>query len=996
MQILEHVSLSTAKVQQQYRRVRDALASGDFGAAQVKKLQNAPFYRAKLGDAHRLLFKLGTYQGERVILILEVLLNHDYQGSRFLRGATISDDDFVPVNLEGPQQGEEQLRYINPASTTFHLIDKPVSFNPEQEDVYLASLPLILIGSAGSGKTVLTLEKLRLLTGRVLYLSLSRFLVENARRLYSLATPDEQSNVEFLSFNELLGMIAIPSGREIRFSHFAAWCARQSWWAKQNSRKIFEEFRGVLAGSTSADGGPLGIDDYQQLGIKQSIFLADDRAQVFELFRRYRAWLPQTGLYDSTLLAHHYLPRATPTFDCIVVDEVQDFTVPQLSLILRMGKNSHQFILCGDSNQIVHPNFFSWSRVKSFFFARDDDVGPRIIRVLRTNFRNAQNITTAANTLLSLKQRRFGSIDKESNFLVESVADERGFIAVVELRSAGVSKLNEASRLSTQYAVIVLDDTDKERARQVFDTPLIFSVHEAKGLEYPHVILYGFVASAPKEYRALVGDMTPDDLSGDISFARARDKSDKSLEIYKFYVNALYVGITRALTKVFVVDEVCSYEEKAESRSRCRYSLWELLQIPVASSDLSLNADSSTAEEWSKEARRLELQGKLEQAQEIRDKILQTQKVPWQVPTRDSIDAMCGEAVGYDRDLNKRRMIELFEIAEGQGMTPIQDFVNSRENAPTKSWLRARDLMIEKHYSHYTARDPRHVLANITKFGIDYQNEFGETPLMIASRLFKRDLVKKLLEEGANPQLCTYGGLTPARGLLRELMLRQQTISRRQAEDALDIWRLIAEPLLLSVSGRLIKLLPHQGEYTLFEAIASMLVGKFWQTKLIGLAYGIESRLLFQDYASLHLSLLPEYRARRDYVNALLAKNEIEREGSTNKLLFMRLRRGSYILNPLIKTYQPIHAENGSNGASSDSADAGAAEDENWRPIYDVLGAHFMYSHQSALRYPRTFETVLGRHADAARERLSLRPDISPPSQNQAVGPAFQTIYPPA
>ena len=25
-------------------------------------------------------------------------------------------------------------------------------------------------------------------------------------------------------------------------------------------------------------------------------------------------------------------------------------------------------MLCGDSNQIVHPNFFSWSAVKSLFF----------------------------------------------------------------------------------------------------------------------------------------------------------------------------------------------------------------------------------------------------------------------------------------------------------------------------------------------------------------------------------------------------------------------------------------------------------------------------------------------------------------------------------------------------------------------------------------------------------------------------------------------------
>ena len=40
----------------------------------------------------------------------------------------------------------------------------------------------------------------------------------------------------------------------------------------------------------------------------------------------------------------------------------------------------------------------------------------------------------------------------------------------------------------------------------------------------------------------------------DLRYARAREKSDKSLEIYKFYINALYVAITRAVENLYLIE----------------------------------------------------------------------------------------------------------------------------------------------------------------------------------------------------------------------------------------------------------------------------------------------------------------------------------------------------------------------------------------------------------------------------------------------------------
>lgn len=65
MRILEYSDLDTARVKGTYRKVAEAIARGDFRAAQVKKLTNlthGKFYRARLGDADRLLFTLVRHE----------------------------------------------------------------------------------------------------------------------------------------------------------------------------------------------------------------------------------------------------------------------------------------------------------------------------------------------------------------------------------------------------------------------------------------------------------------------------------------------------------------------------------------------------------------------------------------------------------------------------------------------------------------------------------------------------------------------------------------------------------------------------------------------------------------------------------------------------------------------------------------------------------------------------------------------------------------------
>lgn len=484
MKIIEYDDLDTSKVKRQYGKLIGFLEKDDLYSAEVKKLSEQDLFRAKLDDTNRLLFKIMTYGGERYALILEVVLNHEYDKSKFLRGVRI-DEAKIPI-VESAAVGCEKLpvlSYINPSLIRFHVLDKVISFDPDQQESFQHPTPLIIIGPAGSGKTALTLEKMKQAQGQVLYVTLSRYLADNSRDIYySHHYENNEQEIAFLSFREYLETMRVPEGREITYRAFAGWLTRIPKQQRvSDAHRLYEEFRGVLTGSI-IDKPWLTREEYLGLGVRQSIFLADEREAVYLLFEKYLAFLKENGFYDPNILAHGYLLHVKPYYDFVVVDEVQDITNIQLQLILRSLKRPDDFILCGDSNQIVHPNFFSWSGLKTMFYQADAVESGKMTRILQSNFRNSVSVTKLANKLLRVKHKRFGSIDRESNYLMNSVSDRSGEIVFVRDTDKAKRELSQKTRRSTKFAVLVMRDEDKALVRQFFDTPLLFSIQEAKGL----------------------------------------------------------------------------------------------------------------------------------------------------------------------------------------------------------------------------------------------------------------------------------------------------------------------------------------------------------------------------------------------------------------------------------------------------------------------------------------------------------------------------------
>jgi hypothetical protein len=469
-----------------------------------------------------------------VCLALEVILNHAYDHSRFLRGAAV---DEAKIEHEPPAEPAAvpdaeltPLRWLHPQRAQFELLDKPVVFDDAQDALARLPLPLVVAGSAGSGKTALTISRLRELPGRVLYVTLSPYLAQGALSLYGAhGFENSAQETDFLSFRELLETMRVPPGREVDLRSFRGWFDRHRQAMRAlgdfDAHALFEEFRGVIG---AQPGGPLALADYLALGPRQSLLPSSAREAAHALFHRYRQWLAEAGLFDANLVAHEWRPLAIPEYDfvVVVVDEVQDFTPVQLALVLATLKAPGQFLLCGDSNQIVHPNFFSWAAVKTMFWhgLAGAAAQRQQLHVLQANFRNTRRVTELANRLLKVKQSRFGSVDGESNFLVQSTSGEEGDVSLVPAKDAALKALDASTRASVQHAVIVLRDEDKAAARAHLRTPLLFSVHEAKGLEYPHVVLFNLVSGQRTAYAEVCEGVTAADVQRQtLEYARARD-----------------------------------------------------------------------------------------------------------------------------------------------------------------------------------------------------------------------------------------------------------------------------------------------------------------------------------------------------------------------------------------------------------------------------------------------------------------------------------------
>jgi hypothetical protein len=895
--ILYQSDLNVQSVEKTFSKTLKQLQSGDFKSADVRKMQGTGYYRARLDIRDRLLFNFVKYEDKKYILLLEVIKDHNYAHSRFLRGAAIDESKFVPVDSPDKETDSTtvNLAFLNKNSKIIHTLNKFISFDNFQKDIYSLQPPLIIIGSAGSGKTALVLEKLKSLHGNVAYISLSKYLVDNASNIYYSSSYDnEYQEADFLSLKDYISLWQIPEGREVEFKHFDRWFSRYAQSVKINEPyRVFEEFKGVITGSPVHTAW-LSQQEYMELGVKQSIFSPQERQRLYPLFLKYVDWLKEENMYDSNILCHEYLDKVQPCYDYVMVDEVQDITNIQLKCILASLKNTQHFVLTGDSNQIVHPNFFSWSKIKSYFYETGDSRDSQI-KILQTNYRNSLSVVELSNNLLKIKNNRFGSIDRESNCLVNTVSKDRGEVLLYLNDEKKKKELNRRTQDSAKYAVIVPGHAQKAEAAHFFKTPLIFSVQEAKGLEYENVILVDFISGHEAEFREIIAGVTVENLQQDeLRYNRASDKNDKDAEIYKFYINSFYVAVTRAIKNIYIFERLASHPAL------------QLLQMQETKTEINVSETKSTREEWLDEARRLEEQGKYEQAEQIRAKYL-----GYEYLSNEQLMAVKALALDPEKkeaEVKKERK-QLFQYAIHHRR---YDWVSELAKLQfQRAILFMKEIRADRreYEKHLRLGNKSKVETVVQKYGVDFTCDEGVTGLMMALHYGQTELALSLIDKGASLTLIDHSCQQPIDWLFLSYIKNKQS-RQKQAQLATEqtlirCWNRVCPPVIeYEFAKRRFRVGSHSMLYFLFILMRNMSDSQPMSVKFTfpgdnELILGTFDMTDLERYAAMIPDeILPPYRKKRAYINSVMAMHEKSKPSPYCKAAFLRVQRGCYVLNP--------------------------------------------------------------------------------------------------
>jgi len=180
--------------------------------------------------------------------------------------------------------------------------------------------------------------------------------------------------------------------------------------------------------------------------------------------------------------------------------------------------------------------------------------------------------------------------------------------------------------------------------------------------------------------------------------------------------------------------------------------------------------------------------------------------------------------------------------------------------------------------------------------GLDFRDPMNRTPLMVAARLGQADLARDLVNAGAHQNLRDNWGRNPLQIALLEASRSEDYAKRRIGA----VYPLLApSSVKVKVRGRMIKIDRKLMEFFVLQSMIAMFqdiarVKTQWDLPAFETADFVHALQNFPEH------VIPERRKKRPYLSSILSKNEVDRADPYNRFLFVRVRHGRYILNPLL------------------------------------------------------------------------------------------------
>lgn len=373
----------------------------------------------------------------------------------------------------------------------------------------------------------------------------------------------------------------------------ANWQDFQSFFEQKNlpladKERMFKEFRGVFLNQG------LSLEEYLSLGARNSLFSRDEREKFFPIFQAYLTHLMQEGAYEPSFLAwQQYLKGKLKIYDMIAIDEAQDLSSIQLLALLKLLKkeSQNQFLIAGDAHQAIGDNYFTWSSQESALYHESQLKQIAHFSLTDNHRQSGVAIFSLSHNILRFLHRVYGAPDKKFSVLDEIALPGNLGVPVVPLSSELLQRISQfAQQYPFQVGVIVLTEAERDKLRSQGMRCVIFTVQEAKGLEFPAVFLINAESSKLELFKQIKKDDQSIEESTTIRNSQSKEKLDNPY-LLKQTLHEIYTGVTRAIEKVFLTEEAfdeiflwkrlksCVIEEKPSE------SFWEPYFAPLEGSD---------------------------------------------------------------------------------------------------------------------------------------------------------------------------------------------------------------------------------------------------------------------------------------------------------------------------------------------------------------------------------------------------------------------------
>lgn len=590
----------------------------------IKKISGQNnIYEFRINNGDRIFFTVNRRENENEENILFLLYSsHDMGVKKSLRitGKSFNEYDINYENYEETNQEEVaviNLDYNNVITYEFKedsmfknfINDRKFSYyylNDEQYTCLNTHGPLFIAGSAGSGKSTITLRKLLNIEENaeaydiknIAYFTSNKYLKENTQAQYNFFRNKNKDQISYFYtledfYKEYLNIDKRKIVKYKEFKEFLMYSFPNRKKLGIDTENIYSEIFGIIKGIMSegkADNwdrdlekNQITLEGYLELSDKYSVLDVEQRKQLYIISEKYNQWLKENEKYDMNDLAREAF-QLNKTFDFLIIDEVQDLTEIEIYSLLNLVKNGSKVVLAGDIHQMVNSSYFSFERVKNLYFTKyklKNDVN-----ILSKNYRSCRKIVELANFFAELRGEYIGNLglkDYKESFIIED--------GDVILTNFDI-KLIERAQKDVNVAIIVSDEIEKnELYDKLNNKHRIFTVEEIKGLEYKQVICYNLTSNNIQQWEKI--------LSGNV-------KQDQR---YRKFFNKFYVGITRAREQLIVME---SNTEENPILKKIEHFITKKQNKEL---EEIVTTEISNKDQWYKEGEKLYALEKFEEAQ---------------------------------------------------------------------------------------------------------------------------------------------------------------------------------------------------------------------------------------------------------------------------------------------------------------------------------------------------------------------------------------------